>query len=35
MTEQDVKQEKGIDFESLIEKGKQGKLSNDDLEEVV
>ena len=27
--------EKTIDFESLIEKGKQGKLSNDDLEEAV
>ncbi len=27
--------EKVIDFESLIEKGKQGKLSNDDLEEAV
>ena len=37
MTEQEIKQEneKTIDFESLIEKGKQGKLSNDDIEEAV
>ena len=37
MTEQEIKQEaeKSIDFESLIEKGKQGKLSNDDIEEAV
>ena len=37
MAENDIKQEKEktIDLESLIEKGKQGKLSNDDLEEVV
>ena len=35
MTEHDIKQEKEIDFDSLIEKGKQGKLSNDDLEEAV
>ncbi len=37
MAENEIKQEKEktIDLESLIEKGKQGKLSNDDLEEVV
>ena len=37
MTEQEIKQEneKSLDFETLIEKGKQGKLSNDDIEEVV
>ena len=35
MTEHDIKQEKEIDFDSLIQKGKQGKLSNDDLEEAV
>ena len=37
MTEQEIKQEneKTIDFETLIEKGKQGKLSNDDIEEAV
>ena len=37
MTENEIKQEKekSIDLEGLIEKGKQGKLSNDDLEEVV
>ncbi len=37
MTENEIKQEKEktIDLEGLIEKGKQGKLSNDDLEEVV
>ena len=38
MTEQEMKQEKsekGLNLESLIEKGKQGKLSNDDLEEAV
>ena len=37
MTEQEIKQEneKSIDFETLIEKGKQGKLSNDDIEEAV
>ena len=37
MTEQEIKQEndRSLDFETLIEKGKQGKLSNDDIEEVV
>ena len=37
MTEQEIKQvnEKSIDFESLIEKGKQGTLSNNDIEEAV
>ncbi|MBQ9783326.1 MAG: RNA polymerase sigma factor RpoD [Clostridia bacterium] len=37
MTENEIKldKEKSIDLESLIEKGKQGKLSNDDLDEVV
>ena len=37
MTENEIKQEKEktLDLEGLIEKGKQGKLSNDDLEEVV
>ena len=37
MTEQEIKQEneKSMDFESLIEKGKQGKLSTDDIEEAV
>ena len=37
MTEQEIKQEneKSLDFETLIEKGKQGKLSNDDIEEAV
>ncbi len=45
MTEQEIKQEntreneqenlKTIDFESLIEKGKQGKLSGDDIEDAV
>ena len=37
MTEHEIKQEKEktLDLEGLIEKGKQGKLSNDDLEEVV
>ena len=35
MTDQEIKQEKELDFESLIEKGKQGKLSTDDIEEAV
>ena len=37
MVEQEIKKdnEKTLDFEALIEKGKQGKLSNDDIEEVV
>ena len=37
MVEQEIKKdnEKTIDFEALIEKGKQGKLSNDDIEEAV
>ncbi len=37
MTEHEIKldNEKSIDIEQLIEKGKQGKLSNDDLEVVV
>ena len=37
MTENEIKldNEKSIDLEGLIEKGKQGKLSNDDLDEVV
>ena len=37
MADQDMKieQEKSLDFEALIEKGKQGKLSNDDIEEAV
>ena len=37
MTEQEIKQEnqKPMDFGDLIEKGKQGKLSNDDIEEAV
>ena len=37
MTEQEIKMEneKSIDFGELIEKGKQGTLSTDDLEEVV
>ena len=37
MVEQDIKKEneKTMDFEALIEKGKQGKLSNDDIEEAV
>jgi len=37
MTEHEIKldNEKSIDIDQLIEKGKQGKLSNDDLEEVV
>ena len=37
MTEHEIKldNEKSIDLDSLIEKGKQGTLSNDDLEEVV
>ncbi len=41
MTEQETKQEnkqensKSMDFETLIEKGKQGKLSNDDIEDAV
>jgi RNA polymerase primary sigma factor len=40
MSENEIKQlkldnEKSIDIEQLIEKGKQGKLSSDDLEEVV
>ena len=37
MTENEIKQEKekSLDLEGLIEKGKQGRLSNDDLEEVV
>ncbi|MBQ8345091.1 MAG: RNA polymerase sigma factor RpoD, partial [Clostridia bacterium] len=32
---QEVKNTKNIDFEEIIEKGKQGKLSSDDLEHVV
>ena len=37
MIDQEFKQEqeKNLDFEALIEKGKQGKLSNDDIEEAV
>ncbi len=38
MTEHEIKQEnneKVLDLDSLIEKGKQGKLSNDDLEQAV
>ena len=37
MTEHELKldNDKSIDLDSLIEKGKQGKLSNDDLDEVV
>ena len=37
MTEHELKldNQKSIDLDSLIEKGKQGKLSSDDLEEVV
>ena len=37
MVEQEIKKEneKTMDFDALIEKGKQGKLSNDDIEEAV